>query len=47
MECIFGYISNGEVFLNEYGKIVQIEWLKSFEIRDEIELDIENPPSWK
>ena len=26
--------------LNEYGKIVQIEWLKSSEIRNEIELDV-------
>jgi len=36
---LFGDISNGEMHLNEYGKIVQTEWLKSSEIRNEIELD--------
>lgn len=38
-ECLFGDISDGQMHLNEYGKIVQTEWLKSSEIRDEIELD--------
>jgi len=38
-ECLFGDITDGEMHLNEYGKIVQTEWLKSSEIRDEIELD--------
>jgi REP element-mobilizing transposase RayT len=38
-ECLFGNITNGEMHLNEYGKIVQTEWLKSSEIRNEIELD--------
>jgi len=38
-ECLFGTITDGEMHLNEYGKIVQTEWLKSSEIRNEIELD--------
>ncbi len=38
-ECLFGNITDGKMHLNEYGKIVQTEWLKSSEIRDEIELD--------
>ena len=38
-ECLFGNITDGIMHLNEYGKIVQTEWLKSSEIRDEIELD--------
>ena len=38
-KCLFGNITNGKMHLNEYGKIVQTEWLKSSEIRDEIELD--------
>ncbi|MCK4699751.1 MAG: hypothetical protein KAT38_05440, partial [Bacteroidales bacterium] len=32
-------IMDGEMHLNAYGKIVQTEWLKSSEIRNEIELD--------
>ncbi len=38
-KCLFGDITDGEMHLNEYGKIVQTEWLKSSEIRNEIELD--------
>ncbi len=38
-ECLFGYIRNGKICLNEYGKIVQTEWLKSSKIRIEINLD--------
>ena len=38
-ECLFGDIMDGEMHLNAYGKIVQTEWLKSSEIRNEIELD--------
>ncbi len=37
--CIFGDILNGEMRLNDTGKIVAGEWVKSAEIRDEIELD--------
>ena len=39
-KCLFGHIIDGEMHLNEYGKIVQTEWLKSSEIRNEIELDV-------
>jgi len=35
----FGEIENGEMILNEYGKIVQEEWEKSFEIRKELFCD--------
>jgi len=38
-ECIFGEIVDGEMVLNEYGKIVRDEWIKTGEIRNEIELD--------
>jgi REP element-mobilizing transposase RayT len=37
-ECLFGEIGNGEMMLNEYGEIVKTEWLKSVEIRAEIEI---------
>ena len=42
--CLFGDIvgANGcspEIILNKYGKIVEKEWKKSANIRDEIELD--------
>ena len=37
--CLFGHIADGQMVLNEYGKIVRDEWLKSSEIRNEIELD--------
>lgn len=38
-ECLFGEITDGEMVLNEFGKIVADEWIKTGEIRDEIELD--------
>jgi len=42
-ECIFGEItdSNGicSVYLSDYGEVVEDEWLKSTEIRKEINLD--------
>lgn len=37
--CLFGNIVDGEVWLNRFGAIVAEEWLRSAEIRDEIELD--------
>ncbi|MBI9036762.1 MAG: hypothetical protein JEY97_01395 [Bacteroidales bacterium] len=37
--CIFGYIENDKMMLNEYGKIAYNEWEVSVTIRDEIELD--------
>ncbi|MCI0699389.1 hypothetical protein L0337_46225 [candidate division KSB1 bacterium] len=38
-ECIFGEIRDGKMHLNEIGKIVEAEWLKTAEIRDNVELD--------
>jgi putative transposase len=38
-ECLFGRISKGTMFINEYGDIVADEWSKSSKIRHEIELD--------
>ena len=33
--CSFGTIENGKMFLNYAGKIVEEEWIKSAEIRNE------------
>ena len=38
-ECNLGRIVNGEMILSDYGKIIETEWLKSFEIRNELFLD--------
>jgi len=38
-ECLFGEIVDGKMILNELGRIVYDEWIKTAEIRDEIELD--------
>ena len=38
-ECLFGHIIDGQINLNECGKIVENEWLRSQEIRLEIKLD--------
>ncbi len=38
-ECILGTITNGEMRLNEYGKIVENEWLKTPAIRTYVLLD--------
>ena len=38
-ECIFGDIINGKMALNENGKIVKTEWLKTAEIRKNVKLD--------
>jgi len=38
-ECIFGEIIEGSMVLSEIGKIVKAEWLKSFEIRQELFCD--------
>ncbi len=37
-ECLFGDIANGEMVLNEWGKMVWDEWFKSQSIRNEITL---------
>ena len=39
MECILGEIIDNQMVLSEFGKIVDEEWKKSFEIRDELFLD--------
>ena len=36
--CLFGDIEDGQMVLNDAGKIVTDEWMKSGEIRNEIEL---------
>ena len=38
-ECILGGITDGKMCLNEYGKIAKNEWLKTAEMRNNIELD--------
>ena len=38
-ECLFGKINNNHMQLNELGKIVKNEWLKTPYIRPDIELD--------
>ncbi|MFW6248509.1 MAG: transposase [Bacteroidota bacterium] len=38
-ECNLGEIVNGEMILSAFGKIVNDEWLKSFEIRNELFFD--------
>ncbi len=38
-ECLFGEIIDGNMRLNGYGRVVGDEWLRSTEIRREIELD--------
>lgn len=39
--CLFGEVTNGEVRLNEFGKIVYEEWFRSTDIRHEIELNMD------
>jgi putative transposase len=38
-ECLFGDIIDGKMELNDAGRIVESEWMKTNEIRREIELD--------
>lgn len=37
-EMLFGKIENGKLKLNEFGKIAEREWLKTSQIRDNVEL---------
>jgi len=37
-EHLFGEIADGEMVLNEFGKIARNEWMKTAEIRDNVEL---------
>jgi putative transposase len=39
-ECTLGEIANGQMRLNEIGKIVEEEWLRTLNIRPEIALDV-------
>ena len=39
-ECIFGKVVNGEMVLNKCGKVVEEEWVKTAEIRKNVELDV-------
>jgi putative transposase len=39
-ESIFGHVVNGNMHLNEFGKIVEKEWLKTFDMRKILKLDI-------
>jgi len=36
-ECLFGEVESGVMRLNEYGEIVASEWVRSAEVRSEIE----------
>ncbi|HTN19810.1 MAG TPA: transposase [Pelobium sp.] len=36
----FGEIKNGEMILNEMGKLAETEWLKTFEIRPDMNLEL-------
>ncbi|HHT9117594.1 MAG TPA: transposase [Candidatus Hypogeohydataceae bacterium YC38] len=38
--CIFGDIVNGEMRLNDYGGVVEKEWMKTASIRKNVELDV-------
>jgi len=37
--CLFGHVVNGTMVLNEYGQIAFSEWMKTPEIRPNVELD--------
>jgi REP element-mobilizing transposase RayT len=38
-ECLFGKIADGEMVLNELGKIAHDEWLRTSKLRQNVELD--------
>jgi len=38
-ECLLGEIENGQMMLNEYGRIVMREWSKTDKIRTDVQLD--------
>jgi hypothetical protein len=40
MECAFGDIVNGNMLLSELGQVVEAEWLKTAEIRNNVESDV-------
>ncbi len=39
-ECVFGNVVEGDVILSEYGRVVEAEWVKTANIRNNVELDI-------
>ncbi|HET8885552.1 MAG TPA: hypothetical protein VFM70_04275 [Salinimicrobium sp.] len=40
-ECFFGNVMNGEMILNDVGQIVETEWLKTFEMRPDMNLSMD------
>lgn len=39
-ECLFGEVVDGEMVLNDFGKIAHEEWFRTESIRDNVELDV-------
>ncbi|MGH7495875.1 MAG: transposase [bacterium] len=39
-ECVLGEVIDGQMHLSQFGKIVVAEWLKTGEIRENVELDV-------
>jgi putative transposase len=39
MKCWFGEIKNGKVILNKIGKLVKDEWMRTKELRENVDLD--------
>lgn len=39
-KLIFGDVVEGEMRLNEYGRVVETEWIKTADIRKNVELDV-------
>jgi len=37
--CLFGDVENNQIRLNKYGQVIETEWLRTAEIRPNIELD--------
>lgn len=37
--CLFGYVTDGEMILNDIGNIVRDEWLQTSHIRSNVQLD--------
>lgn len=40
MECYFGEVANGKMLLSAIGEVVKSEWLKTFEMRPDMNLEI-------
>lgn len=39
-KCVLGEVIDGQMHLNQFGKIVASEWLKTGEVRENVELDV-------